>query len=135
MTSHTHISFWSACAIILILTCFFSGCTSSQSPATTPMITTAPPNGSNIITIKDFAFSPANLTIKTGTTVTWMNQDGAVHQIDSDSKTPVDFTSDSLVNGESFSFTFTQPGTYTYHCVYHAPMKGTIIVQSRILFS
>jgi plastocyanin len=92
-------------------------------------------NHSSIAWIKhncdqNFAFSPENLTIRTGATVTWLNQNGAVHQIDSDKKTPVAFTSDALGNGESFSFTFTQPGTYTYLCLNHPPMKGTIIVQS-----
>jgi plastocyanin len=59
-----------------------------------------------------------------------MNQDGAVHQIASDAGTPVAFNSDSLANGASYQFTFTKPGTYTYHCTIHPSMKGTIIVQS-----
>jgi plastocyanin len=130
MTSHSRIFFWSACAIMLVLACSFSGCTSSQSPQTTTPTTQAPAGGSNSIAIKNFAFNPATLTIKTGTTVTWMNQDGAVHQIASEAGTPVAFTSDSLANGASYQFTFTQPGTYTYHCTVHPSMKGTIIVQS-----
>jgi plastocyanin len=130
MTSNSRIIFWSACAIMLVLACSFSGCTSSQSPQTTTPTTPAPSGGSNAIEIKNFAFSPAILTIKTGTTVTWMNQDGAVHQIASDAGTPVAFTSDTLANGASYQFTFTQPGTYTYHCTVHTSMKGTIIVQS-----
>ena len=130
MTSYSRIIFWSACAIMLVLTCSFSGCTSSQSPQTTTPTTQAPSGGLNAIEIKNFAFSPAILTIKTGTTVTWMNQDGAVHQIASDAGTPVAFTSDTLANGASYQFTFTQPGTYTYHCTVHPSMKGTIIVQS-----
>jgi len=130
MTSQSRIFFWSACAILLVLACSFSGCTSAQSPPTTTPTTPAPAGGSNSIAIKNFAFSPATLTIKTGTTVTWTNQDGAVHQIASDSGTPVAFASDSLANGASYQFTFTQPGTYTYYCPFHPPMKGTIIVQS-----
>ena len=130
MTSHSRVLFGSVCAIMLILTCSFSGCTSSLIPQVTIPTTSVPYGGSTIITIKNFSFSPANLTIKTGTTVTWTNQDEAVHQIDSDKKTPVAFTSISLADGESFSFAFTQPGTSTYHCVYHSSEKGTIIVQS-----
>jgi len=130
MTSYSHGIFWSVCAILLVLTCSFSGCTSSQSPVTTTPTTPAPVGGSNAIVIKNFAFSPANLTTRSGTTVTWMNQDGAVHQIASDSGTPVAFTSGSLANGASYQFTFTQPGTYTYICTVHPSMKGTIIVQS-----
>lgn len=117
--------------ILVILTCLFSGCTSSQPlQTTTPTIAVVPAEELNTIVIKDFTFNPANLTIKTGTPVTWVNQDGAVHQIDSDSKIPVAFVSDSLAHGASFRFVFTQPGSYTYHCIYHPTMKGAIIVQS-----
>ena len=130
MTSNSLGIFWSACAIILVLTCLFSGCTSSQSLVTTAPTTLVPAGGSNAIAIKNFAFSPSTLMIKTGTTVTWMNKDGAVHQIASDSGAPVAFTSASLANEASYQFTFTQPGTYTYHCPIHPSMKGTIIVQS-----
>ena len=84
----------------------------------------------NTIAIKNFAFNPENLTIRTGTTVTWLNLDEAVHQIESDSKAQGVFLSDSLVYGESFTFTFTQPGIYTYHCTYHPTMEGAIIVVS-----
>jgi plastocyanin len=126
MTSNPRIIFWSACAIILVLTCMFSGCTSAQSPPTTP----ATAGGSNQIAIKNFAFSPASLTIKSGTPVTWTNQDGAPHQIASDPGAPVAFKSESLANGASYQFTFTKPGTYSYYCTIHPSMKGTIIVQS-----
>ncbi len=129
MTTHSSKIFWSACAIMLVLSCSFSGCTSSQSPQTSTPTTPAPVGGSNAIAIKNFAFSPASLTIKSGTAVTWTNQDGAPHQVASDPGTPVAFSSDSLANGESYQFTFTRPGTYTYYCTIHPSMKGTIIVQ------
>jgi plastocyanin len=86
--------------------------------------------GGNSITIKNFAFYPSSLTVKTGTVVTWVNQDGASHTIVSDTGSPAAFSSDSLSTGASFPFTFTQAGTYTYHCSFHPSMKGTIIVQS-----
>ena len=79
---------------------------------------------------KKFYLQSGKSDHQAGTTVTWLNQDEAVHQIDSDSKAQVTFVSDSLAHGASFSFTFTQPGTYTYHCTYHPTMKGTIVVQS-----
>lgn len=43
---------------------------------------------------------------------------------------PAAFSSDSLSTGASYKFTFTQPGSYTYHCSIHPSMKGTVIVQS-----
>jgi plastocyanin len=79
--------------------------------------------------IKNFAFDPVSLTVKTGTAVTWVNQDGPPHTIVSDAGSPVAFSYDSLSTGNSYKFTFTQPGTYTYHCSIHPSMTGTIIVQ------
>jgi plastocyanin len=67
--------------------------------------------------------------VKTGTTVTWMNNDGAPHTIVSEAGSPATFSSESLSTGASYSFTFAQPGTYTYHCSIHPSMKGTVIVQ------
>jgi amicyanin len=122
--------FCSACVILLVLTCTCAGCTSPQSPSAPTATTPVPAGGSNAVMIKNFAFSPATLTVKTGSTVTWTNQDAAPHQVASDPGTPVAFSSDSLANGASYQFTFTQPGTYTYHCTIHPNMKGTIIVQS-----
>ena len=58
-----------------------------------------------------------------------MNNDSPTHTIASDMGSPVSFSSDPLATGASYSFTFTQPGTYTYHCSIHPSMTGTIIVQ------
>jgi len=126
----SHSFFWSACAVLLILFCACAGCASSQSPTTTPgAITPVPATGSTSIIIKNFAFTPDMLTIKSGTTVTWTNQDSPPHQIGSDSGSSVAFSSNPLPNGASYEFTFTAPGTYSYHCTIHPSMKGTIVVQ------
>jgi plastocyanin len=130
MISHSRVIFLSACAILLVLACSFSGCTSNQSPAPSTPTTPTPVAGFNSIVIKNFAFSPAILTINTGTTVTWINQDGAPHKIASDPGSVVAFTSESLANGASYQFTFNQTGTYNYYCTIHPSMKGTIIVQN-----
>lgn len=125
--------FFLACAMVLVLTCLSAGCSSYQSPAaptaTTP-VTPVPTAAANSITIKNFAFSPAMLTVKAGSVVTWTNQDSVTHTIASDSGYPVLFTSDPVASGASYTFTFIQPGTYNYHCSIHPSMKGTIIVQS-----
>ncbi len=96
---------------------------------TTPVTTTPSPGVQGAITIKNFAFDPGTLTIKSGTTVTWTNQDGAQHQIASDSGSSVPFKSSPLSTGASYQFTFTVPGIYTYHCAIHPSMQATIIVQ------
>ncbi|MDD1689671.1 MAG: cupredoxin family copper-binding protein [Methanoregula sp.] len=128
MPSDSRWIFYSGCTALLVLACVIAGCASYQS---TPA-TAAPPaatSGGNTIAIKNFAFDPASLTVKAGTTVTWTNQDSVPHIIASDTGSPAAFSSSSLSTGASYSFTFTQAGTYAYHCTIHPSMKGTIIVQ------
>ncbi len=75
----------------------------------------------------NFAFSPATLTIKEGDTVTWTNNDNAPHTITSDSDSEID--SSPFENGQTFSHTFSQAGTYKYHCAVHTGMRGEVVVQ------
>jgi amicyanin len=77
--------------------------------------------------ISDYSFSPATLTVKQGTKVTWTNKDNVGHTVTSDSG-PDSFDSGLLSNNQTFSFTFSKPGTYTYYCSVHPYMKGTVVV-------
>lgn len=77
------------------------------------------------VTIKGFAFSPDTLTVKVGTTVKWTNQDSVAHSVTSDTGL---FDSGELAAGNTFSFTFTQAGTFDYHCAMHPSMIATIVV-------
>lgn len=81
-------------------------------------------NGALSVAAANFSFSPANLEIKQGETVTWTNQDSAPHQISGNG-----FKSDVLNKGQSFNFTFNTVGTYDYICSVHPYMKGKIIVR------
>jgi plastocyanin len=100
--------------------------TNTQPAATNATATTAPASGSGIqVDIANFAFSPATLTVKVGTTVTWTNQDSAAHTVTSDTGL---FDSGNMPQGKTFSYTFTTAGTYAYHCTYHAMMKATVVV-------
>lgn len=76
------------------------------------------------ISINNFAFNPKQRNVKIGTTVTWTNDDPAPHTVTFD-----DFTSATLITGQTFSHTFTQAGTFNYHCSLHPSMTGQIIVQ------
>jgi amicyanin len=78
------------------------------------------------VEIEDFAYVSAVITVKVGTTVTWENKDQVQHTVTSDSGL---FDSGLLAKGVPFSFTFTEAGTYTYHCTPHPLMKGTVIVE------
>jgi plastocyanin len=130
MSKYSRILFFSACAALLVLACFSAGCYSTPAPAPTAVATPAPAAGGNTITIKNFAFSPATLTVPAGTTVTWTNTDSAPHRMVSDDSAPVAFSTPSISTGESAPITFTMGGTYPYHCSIHPSMKGTIVVKA-----
>lgn len=105
--------------------------TSNSPSANTPVTIETPetPVASSVtVDIKNFAFSPSTLNIKTGTKVTWVNNDSAPHTIVSDSGSLLD--SQTLSTGQSFSFTFTEPGSINYHCGIHPSMKGKVVVTS-----
>jgi plastocyanin len=75
------------------------------------------------VSIQNFAFSPATVNVKQGTTVTWTNQDQAPHDV-----TGPGFSSPMLDTGVTFSHTFSTPGTFPYVCTIHPSMKGTVTV-------
>lgn len=107
--------------------------------ATTPAVTTttiAPttpsPPPAVAVTIQNFAFVPASVTVPKGTTVTWTNQDPAPHTIVNDATSTIApgqlFSSPSFGKGQTFSFTFNDAGTFAYHCGIHPSMHGTVTV-------
>jgi plastocyanin len=101
----------------------------SPSPATTSSAQTVQATvAPNTIAISNYLFGPDTITVKQGTLITWKNEDIARHTITADQ--PSDSAPSSMLigKGESYSFTFTKPGTYTYHCEPHPYMKATIIV-------
>jgi amicyanin len=94
------------------------------------------------IDIKDYAYAKQNIKIKKGTTVTWTNRDTVQHNVmkehDNDSEAHDAPTPDKvrpdvlagplLAQGESYSFTFTDAGSFPYHCSPHPYMKGAVTV-------
>jgi amicyanin len=77
------------------------------------------------VTIDNFTFTPPELTVKVGDTVTWTNRDDIPHTVVSAGK----FRSKALDTDNSFSFTFTEAGDYTYFCGLHPHMTGMIKVE------
>ncbi len=73
-------------------------------------------------------FSPANFTAKVGQTVTWSNGDGSTHTVTTQGSTL--FDSGNIPSGGTFTYTFTQLGTYKYYCTIHPWMVGTVVVTS-----
>ncbi len=81
------------------------------------------------VEITDNRFQPAALSVKAGTTVTWVHTGQVTHNIVSVQLT--DLRSPDLRPGDRYSYTFTVPGTYTYYCSYHDGMSATITVTNR----
>ena len=97
----------------------------------------------NTVLILNYAYVPADLTVPIGTTVTWINQDSVGHTVtEGDPNSPkqanlraFDSSGEAVTGkvaligaGESWSYTFTTPGTYEYYCIVHPYMIGHITV-------
>jgi plastocyanin len=98
-------------------------------PPPTPTATTPALPTQATINLAAQTFSPANATIAAGGTVTWSWAGDMVHNIVSDG--PQSFPGHPEFQTEgTYAFTFTQPGTYNFHCEVHPnTMRGTITVQ------
>jgi len=78
------------------------------------------------VTLENYAFSPATIKVKVGTTVNWTNKDTVHHSVVGDNS--------GLPNGplfgqgETYKYTFTKAGTFTYHCAPHPYMHGSVVV-------
>jgi len=81
--------------------------------------------GTNEVWIQDMAFNPSTITISAGTTLKWTNKDAVTHDVTS---TTGSFGSGPLNNGDTFSYTFSSSGTYTYYCTIHPSMTGSVTV-------
>jgi len=82
--------------------------------------------GQIAVSIVNFAYDPNPTTVAVGDTVTWTNNDGVPHTVTANDGS---FQSGTLQPGASFSFTFTAPGSFDYHCEFHANMSGQVVVQ------
>ncbi|EIT70018.1 MULTISPECIES: OmpA family protein [Hydrocarboniphaga] len=96
--------------------------TPAAEPAPAPA--PAPVAGGTTVILKDYAYSPASLTVPVGATVTWKNEDGSNHFVNFAGE-----SSGRLKEGATYTKTFTSPGVYEYACQLHPQMKGTVVVQ------
>ncbi|MBH1935174.1 cupredoxin domain-containing protein [Streptomyces sp. AV19] len=76
------------------------------------------------VSIVNFDFIPAQLTVAVGDTVTWTNTVSTLHTVTADDNS---FNSGNLAQGATFSLALTRSGTVTYHCSFHpTTMKGEV---------
>ena len=117
----------------------FAGCSSSynSSPSSTsstpatpsststgPSVTAGIPGGASVLSTTAFGTNP--LMVAVGTTVAWTNNDSIAHTSTADAG---QWNSGTINPGQTFRFTFSNAGTYTYHCTIHPNMVGTVTVQ------
>lgn len=134
-----------ATTLVTAMFLLFAACSPVATPSPTPPTETASPAATPTpaatgtvstaacveaatgtpVTIAEFAFDPADLAVKAGTTVTWTNRDPVGHTATADDGS---FDCRPLPNGASLSFTFETAGTYEYHCAIHPSIKGRITV-------
>jgi plastocyanin len=106
-----------------------AGC-SSSSTTPTPAANVTIVQGASLLSTTAYSPNPFTVSIASGGSVTWRNDDHGVpaHTVTSDPGDPAAFASASLAQGVSFTFVFATPGTYNYHCSIHPGMTGTITV-------
>ena len=80
------------------------------------------------VTIDNFTFSPAEITVLAGTRVIWTNRDDIPHTV-TDKENPKTIRSPPLDTGETYARVFDKPGKYVYFCSLHPHMQGTVIVK------
>jgi plastocyanin len=114
------------CAALGVATLGIAACSSdsSGSPSTTQS------TDQQTVTVKLFQFQPQTIEVPTGTKVVWANGDDTVHEPTSGAPGAIQPTFDVTLEGQGAtgSFTFDQPGTYSYFCQLHTSMTGTVVV-------
>jgi plastocyanin len=82
--------------------------------------------GSTIVIIRSFAFGPAEVRVRPGERVTWINCDEDAHTSTADGG---EWSSPLLAPGDAFTQTFPEPGEFAYHCEPHQFMTGRVVVE------
>jgi plastocyanin len=106
---------------------FLVGCGSSGGGTDQTSPASGGGSGAQAVTIKDYIYKPASITVPQGTAVTFTNHDTTAHT--ATSKQSGVFESGAIQPGKSAKITLEKAGTFTYYCAFHPFMKGTIVVE------
>jgi plastocyanin len=116
-------NFLLAAIAVLLVGCGSSGGGGDQTSSSS----SASGGGAKAVTIADYTYKPARITVAKGTTVTFTNRDSTPHT--ATSKESGAFESGSIDTGKSASVTLEETGTFAYYCLFHPFMKGTVVVE------
>jgi amicyanin len=112
----------------LILSATLAACGSSSSGGSTVTPGTSPSTAAGpTVTIQNFAFHPATLNVKVGTTVTFVQEDSIPHTTTGSGASSF-INSPTLQKGQTYKVIFSKAGTYPYICSIHPYMHGTVVV-------
>ncbi len=96
-------------------------------PVEAKTVVTIPQGSASNTSSSGYAPNAITVVIGVNNTVIWSNDDSAPHTVTAD--TSGIFDSGNLNTSQTFTFEFTKPGTYPYHCTYHSWMHGTVNVK------
>ena len=128
-------------ALVLVSTVATTACSAAAGAASPALATPVPPQAlatlpppkpaaaaptGPAVAIENFNYVSADLTVPSGTTVVWTNHDDVEHTVTASDGS---FTSASIGTEGQYSFTFSQPGTYSYFCAIHPFMTAKVTVQ------
>jgi plastocyanin len=111
-------------AAVVVVGTLFAVSASEAHKLPTAMAQTHP---TKTVLIQNFSFKPAQITIKRGTKVRWINKDSTTHTATANNGRS--FDSGRLRPGQRYTHTFKSAGKKSYHCEIHTDMKGTITVR------
>jgi plastocyanin len=117
-----------AAVLILAAACGGGGAAATQGGGDNPPASAAASctgSGGSPVAIAGSAYNPISVTVAKGGTVTWTNSDATTHTVTFDAGPDCG----RLPQGATVSRTFSDSGTFTYHCMIHSFMKGTVVVQ------
>ena len=122
----------SSLVVIASTALLFAGCGDGDSPSASASSSgsssqAASGGSSSAVTIKDFKFSPASLTVKDSARVAVTNEDSTAHTATADDGHS--FDTGTLADGASKTISVSKPGSYAYHCSIHPFMHGTLVVK------
>jgi len=117
-----------AALTLILFAALVTGCGSDSSSEGSGMNSASSSGGAaETVTIADYTYEPADLTVPVGTKVTFTNKDSTPHTATSTQQGA--FDSGSIDTGKSGTITLEKGGSFAYYCAFHPFMKGTITVE------
>jgi plastocyanin len=116
-----------AAIAVPLIGCGGGGTDSTSSGSSAASAPGSPAQGGGAVTISDYEYTPADLTVPVGTVVKITNEDSTPHTVTS--KESGVFESGSIETGKTGQIKLEKAGTFAYYCAFHPFMKGTIEVE------